>query len=404
MVIEEMDFPNGTGLQGQRQSGLAAPVQDRLLSVFFDAFLVLPFCSLVAIPSLQALKIEESLGTTALRLALIYANLGFIYILGSSLVLAIFAHYFGGTPGQRLLKIRIAPLHSPIEGERVSVYTLFFRSLLWWSSFIAVGLPFFEILANPRRQAFYDKICDLRIVTEKGVTDAAPTAVESHFLYRWMLMMGAIVAICFGFFYFKIQNGLLSEKVPTETVAFANCKNQMSNASLEKGYLDLMITKEILQDENKACLNEIADHALWTEQSLFQGWGYLAKGLASLDQQEKEKYFLEACHVGAKDEPCLISQFLLSGAENRGDLLRKAGLATGLSRFLLARESISKGQYESALALIRDLRQNSDFVAMADRLQIRMVWRANESPSRSPAGQGAWKEIYSDFEQRFLSE
>ena len=68
------------------------------------------------------------------------------------------------TPGQYFLKIKF----EFEETDSLSMVRLYFRQLLFWGSFLGLGIPFLSVLTNKRRRTFYDQVADVSIVTSKS--------------------------------------------------------------------------------------------------------------------------------------------------------------------------------------------------------------------------------------------
>ncbi len=396
MVIEEIGKVNSNPDRDHPKK-LYAPIQDRILAAFFDAFLVMPFVSLAAIPMFRVLKVDQALGSNAIRMVMIYLNISFIYVGLSTLFLAAWCYAFKGTPGQRLMRMQLLNSRNVSDGgpaEEPSYYKYALRFLLWWLSFAFLGIPFFEILANPRRQAVYDKICDLNLYTEKSRTDLAPSKIESHILYRWILSMSLVILGTFGLAYYKIQDSLLDSPIMSPDADLQSCLEQPDDESDLEAYIDRILTKGIAKLESKSCMEELGDYVLWSESQSVEtvhGWGYFAKAMASPDRSSKEEYLLEACKSYPDSEACTVSKYMLSGSEDRENLLKNSGINNHLVKLLMVETAIQKQQFAKTLPLIQELREDESLVVLADRLQVRAMWKLLGLDDLAPSAAGLTK-------------
>ncbi len=405
MVYPDIESTSLSEKPGHRQYYLAT-VADRFLAFIIDVFLFFPILGLFAAGQLRdvreyALQKEDSPEAFVVWLLFVFSVVGF-----SILLQATFSYFWGASPGQKLLNLRVVSLSYDSRHRFSGALTFpqaFLRSLTWWLSLGFFGWPFLESFSHPQRRCLHDRASDTMLISVIPTRDAGPSRGEQQFVSSWFRMGFMGVLLFFGLYYIKVhqmvRGGLFTKEELAEKGYLCDV-DLPANAALSKR-LDVLLTMQILEEGDEECLDMESDLALWNKEPKDKAMGYLVKVYLTSDKDEKSKYHEYLCKKFPASEECLTSSFFIKPDKFPADELRKKGLTLVTSRFLLLKNVMFLKNYPSAAALIDDLMKENSLRPHLQKIYVRLAWQVHEAQSgRAPASHEL-QEIVSEFKKRY---
>ena len=212
----------------------------------------------------------------------------FIFYFG--LIQSLFIVYFGATPGQFFLKIKI---HFS-EPNDLIFYRSLVRQFSFWISFLFLGIPFLAMMINKDRRTFYDRISDCFLVSLKNEPDLTfenEYAYWKSFMLTLVLFMGFLMSLFMWSSYGKVVDRNLSFLNRMENNYFcADLKDLEQNERLQTA-VALNLVNQLSDD----CLDKEADFVLWKQKTDDYSLAYYAKSLTTSDPQQEVEYLLQSC-------------------------------------------------------------------------------------------------------------
>lgn len=311
MVIEDFNF---TKRNNPIETSRAASLLDRFFSFVIDYFVISPFVIFFLYLSytegFRFWKAQpQSLESTYFVLILAIS-----YVFYFSLIQSFFIYWKGATPGQFYLKVRI----QLNDGDSLAFLRVLTRQVLFWASFLLLGLPLLALLTNSRRRTFYDRVADVEV--QSNLEQPAEVFEEPRY---WQAFVGTLTLFC-GFLcaawlwqsYDKVAKrsfsfqAALRSGLPSE----AFCSELGELRYLER--LETAIALNWVGELSDECLRKEADFVLWSVPSPeLESLAYYAKSLLTNEPSIEKKYLKQAC-AGAEQNSersygCQVAQAFL---------------------------------------------------------------------------------------------
>lgn len=416
MVIRDLSYSDIGPSQAASRAGLRAPVQvasvtDRFLAFVLDAFIFSPVVSFLVSGLLRQLKTLLIVNSESEEVMIIWASFVMGIILFSSLLHSLFLYFWGASPGQKFMQLRVVSYPQKVhEKHPLSFAQGLLRSLGWWMGVGLGGLPFLEILGHPLRRAFHERASDTLVVSLKKEPVDIPLAVESHYIRSTLWM-------CFGFA-FLIALAIVGKTYKTSLKAGLAGSPSVSKALCpeipEEKYqgaqrLDLALALYFAEEVDEACVYTEAQDAVWNRKGDEKALGQLAMSLISDDKKEAEAYRQKICGETGASAACAISRYLATDEAHRGAFLQNGPLNLVSSRLLLLQDSLQRAQYARVLQLVRDLDKEAPLRPFVEKYLVRAAWTLKETArfqpnSRNPANEKAEQQLLEEFKKRYEIE
>lgn len=373
-------------------------VQDRLLAFLIDCLIFFPIIGLLVAMEVKHLKIltlldSQSELTAKAGLLLLFE----VMILAVGLE-ALFVRFQGATPGQRFLQMRVV---SWPDGRPVDFLQAAQRALLWWVGLLTL-LPLLSIYTNSLRRAFHDRATDTLLRSDLRQGDTGPHPGEKSLFRSWARMVFLM--------YLMVSVGAIlevRERVRRPDYLQELARMEKASCPVLEGEtdilrrLDLGITLYRLGGLTEDCLSRESDTAAWSSDPEIQVAAFLAKSHLS-SEHSAQAYREKVCEMSADSEACAVTRFIKSDESDKGNLLRRKGLAMLSTRLHLLEDSIARGEFVSAAALLEDISRRESLRPYLDRLAIRTLWGMTQEvkAERGPAAASEWEKIVGRLKKR----
>lgn len=397
---------------------LASP-QDRVLAFIIDSLFIAPVSSLVAstyIRNLRDYLLEsdpspEFFQTQLLMIVLI--------VISSACLQALMVRFWGQSPGQKILQIRLKSHTSELSLGRPDFVSLFVRNLGWWFSALLLFFPLFEIYSHPRRRSFYDRLSDIEVATEKN-QDSSPLEFEQRVTKRWGRVAALSLVLLFGTQLIEVERSLhrgsLSRQSKEERGYFCSEFNKFGDALEQR--LDLAMSLFLNGLTSAECLRKETDFSLWQKDARVYPMAYLGQLLLSLGETRgkakklnelsaiQRNYFEATCKESETLESCQLAKSFALGEGLRSSQAKRLSLRT--SWLLLLDQRLAEKNPREAWPLLQELLVDSeDLEQVLDEKLIKIVWLFQfDASSRSPANASRessreYKEALDELKTRF---
>lgn len=362
-----------------------APVSDRILALLLDGFIFFPIFSLLVAGMTRELRVIAMAGNASEELSLIWLLVA-IAVTGMSVIsLGLFIHFWGGTPGQRFMQLKVVAIHdcktAPGLGQS------FTRVFLWWLSILSLGIPFLEVLSHPLRRSFHERATDTMVISAKTV-DVGPHPLETKFIHSWVRTFSLMIFFVFSIVYFRTYQSLKAGYFAKNNLVDNQCADIPKQIQDEQKRVDLAVGMYMSSAISADCVEVEARAVLWSPTAKSKSLAYLAMSLVNPDETLSDEYQAKVC-LDNESEACAIVKYLDSEDKNRADLLRKKGLNSITSRMMLLEQMSQEHNYASAMALIEDLKKEKSLDGYLSKQSVRNMWALNEklrhNRGRSPA-------------------
>lgn len=411
MVVRDLSFPE-TEAPGTVQHSLTAPLQlapvaDRFIAFILDFLILSPVVSFCVAGILRNLKTVLIVNSDSEEAVIIWTLFVSGVVVVSCLLQAVFFYFWQATPGQKFMQIQVLSYPQQlVEGQKLSFAQSLLRPIGWWVGALMFGVPFLEVLGHPLRRAFHERLSDTVVISLKREAVDLPLAVESRYIRSTMWIFFGFLFLMGVTFMGKTYNTAVADGVSGgQKVSKAFCPEIPTEKYKDRKRLDLALALYFAEEADESCVYTEAQNAVWNLDGEDKALGQLAMAVISEDEKTAEDYQSKICVESEKSEACAISRYLKSKEQDRGNLLRRAGLGLMSSRLLLLKNSIDLGNYVSAVGLIRDLEVEKPLRTFLDKNMVKAAWALNskiEGPnkSRAPASVDE-KEVLQEFKKRY---
>ncbi len=305
MVFEDLSIDENKTI---RQYLRLAMVSDRLLAFIFDIIFLTPVVGLMMSGMYKKIQMMSYLNPEGLDLNItLLVSAVFIFLL-ASLLQTFFLLLWQATPGQIFFKIKVVSVDQHLSKMRLTQILL--RSFVFSSQFLFLGIPFLVVLGDKHRRGLHDRIAGTLVLTLKKVGDPGPTALETAFVHKMLLLtsIGAImmVSLSVSHFYQSIEHDLHVDSDHDNTQAQHICpqipsiRDEDNNQSSVIHKIDQVVSMYLTQEVSGKCLQQTIKSAFFSEDPQVQNWAYFAKWIQSVSDVQTdihitEKYLERIC-------------------------------------------------------------------------------------------------------------
>lgn len=304
-----------------------ASVIDRFFSFLLDYLIFAPVVGFFLITFFQDEVAIWKSGQTRAENMPILLLLSATYIFTFSFLQSFFIYFWGGTPGQYFLKLKVKVDTQP----GLIFLRILLRQIGFWFSAFALGLPWLAILSHPTQRTFYDRISETGVFSLKQNQKFFSFEVETKY---WRSLFATLVIFLFVIFagYGWQQHNQI--KLGAYTFNKTNKKDLLC-AQLKpveiKDRLQTAVALNLVGQLSDDCVDKEAEYVLWTvHDDEMQSLAYYAKSLTESDYADEKRYLQQACQFKNKNFfGCRISSaFLNKGlagfyADLKGDKSQK---------------------------------------------------------------------------------
>ncbi|MDG0817802.1 RDD family protein [Bdellovibrio svalbardensis] len=377
MLFPDLSAPEASHNKNQKNPKAIAFVADRFLALVLDFLIISPIVSLLLAGLMRKTKTYFLLDSQSAE--------GFVagllvFILGAALIVliqSVFMYFWQATPGQYFMQMRV--ISYPHEKGRVSFSQCLVRSFCFSLSFVALAIPFLEVLSHPLRRAFHERASDTMVITLKKVSDEGPLELEERFISSWMRMSFLIFALFAVVGALKTYHSLHAGGYKTAVTASGQCK-EIQDADLQgTSRLDAALALFMLNEISDECLHKEAEASLWGDPVNSQEMAYLAKYLIS-DKEEQEEYFKKICADGTSSA-CLLGTYLKENGEKQ--LLKDVDQKLWVTQVLLIEDKYESRNFIASLEAIEKLQKVPALRAAMEKKYVRSIWALKEGASRN---------------------
>jgi uncharacterized RDD family membrane protein YckC len=381
MVFQDI---NHAGFVISQKSTSPSRVIDRVFSFVIDYLVLSPFVMFALYFCFNNGFVYAKNNPLAPENDLFYAVMALSFVLLFALLQVLFCRIWMATPGQYFLKLRF----EFEDSDSLSMVRLYFRQVLFWVSFLALGIPFLSVMTNKKRRTFYDQVADVSVVTDKSENYYLP--FEQEFKY-WR----ALVATLTVFLVFIVTSFIWShyEQVVGRAHSFAQYQEQkffcedLGSVEYSKR-LDTAVALNLVNQVSDDCLNREADFVLWKQKYDSYSMAYYAKSLTT-DDSEKEAHYLEmACSSvkeGASELGCKLAKAFQS--DDYEELYSGLNDTTVLGAVLKYELAVQLNKNKDVAGSFENLAEFNDLKAMRkyELTELLTPKVQDEGASRAPA-------------------
>lgn len=288
MVFQDINYSQ---FQVPEKNIHPAKIIDRIFSFVIDYLVISPFVMFTLYLVFNNGFVFAKNNPMAPENDFFYILMAVSFLALFSIVQLIFVEIWQATPGQYFLKIRF----EFEEVDSLSMVRLYFRQVLFWFSFLFLGIPFLSVLTNKRRRTFYDQVANVSVVTSKA--EAVVFNFENEFKY-WR----ALVATLTVFFIFLLSSFVWTnyKQIVGRAGSFALLQEQKffceGLESFEYGKrLEAAVALNLVNQLSDECLDREADFVLWKQKYDNYSMAYYAKSLTTAEAEKETKYLAKAC-------------------------------------------------------------------------------------------------------------
>ena len=392
-----------------------APIADRFLAFVIDAFLFGSVINFIVASQLKEVRTYAIQNENSPETLIVW-----LMFVGSVILLSIFIQslctfFLSGTPGQRILKLRVVSISfDNYQKEFVPLQFLqsVLRSFFWWLSLGFLGWPFLECMSHPQRRCLNDRASDTMVVSLIATGDLGPQRLEKKLISSWMRLVFFSILLLLGLYSVKVHQMVRSGYFSREDYNSKGylCELSTSESVSVSKRLDLLLAIHILDNNDEDCIVTESDLALWNQDDFDKPMGYLVKYYLETDKDKKSEYQKILCDRYPLHEACQLSKFIAtsktdvdSNKEFTEQGLRKKGLSLTTSRVLLLEKSLKTKNFNLAAALMSDLLKDKDLEPSLQKNYVSMAWQIqnlNLFNKRQPASV-EMNSVLKEFKKRF---
>ncbi|WP_413288288.1 RDD family protein [Bdellovibrio sp. HCB337] len=412
MVVRDLSFPDkdtsSTAPRFATPSLQLASVTDRFIAFILDFLILSPIVSFSVAGVLRNLKTVLILNSDSDQAVVIWVLFVIGMVVVSCVLQALFFYFWQATPGQKFMQLQVIsyPQHHQDDQKQLTFAQSLLRPMGWWLGTGMLGVPFMEILGHPLRRAFHERVSDTLVISLKQEPVDAPLAVESRYIRSTMwIFFGFMFLMGVTFMGKTYKTAVVEGLASGQKISKSYCPDIPTEKYKDEKRLDVALALFFAEQSDESCVYTEAQNAVWNLEGEEKALGLLAMSVISEDKKEVDEYQSKICTESEKSEACAILKFMQAKDEDRGNILRRAGLGLVSSRLLLLKSSLELGHYVSAAGLIRDLEVEKPLQTFLDKSMVKTAWAlnvkiANEKKSRTPASSDE-KEILQEFKKRY---
>lgn len=348
-----------------------APVHDRFLAFAFDLCLWVPIAFLLLKPlwrRVQYLNLVESSTNELSSLVILSLSLG---VLLYAVVQAVMVRQWGTTPGKRLFQVYVIDIRT---GQKPSLGAAILRSLTWMFELALLGLPFLEILSQPERRPWHDRVSETMVVTRKAVGADAPHWLEQRFfsnLYWGTFLFCLLVG--FG----QLQQILPSvanqrEKLTQSGYLCADITKMHESSQMTSAHrLDLGLALYLSERLDRECLETEADFAVWTQDAQSLPWAHLVRDfLRAKPAPDQTSVNLRACEIADQSAACQLAKWRVGQLQEVND-----GAQNTFSYLVLkTKDLFGRGEFKAAQKFIGEREWPEPLKSFAQARYLQSQW------------------------------
>jgi len=332
MVFQDINYSK---IQVPEKTIHPAKIIDRVFSFVIDYLVISPFVMFALYLVFNNGFVFAKNNPLAPENDLFYILMVTAFLLLFSLVQLLFVEIWRATPGQYFLKIRF----EFDEVNSMSMVRLYFRQILFWFSFLFLGIPFLSVLTNQRRRTFYDQVADVSVVTAKA--EAFTFTFEHEFKYWRALVATLTVFFVFIFSTFVWTN---YKNIVNRSLSFAQLQDKKFFCDGLETFeyakrLEAAVALNLVNQFSDDCLDREADFVLWKQKYDSYSMAYYAKSLTTDDNEKEAKYLAQACEGQPEEKSlgCRIAKaFESQEFESLYESLTDEGLLTDVLKYEIA--------------------------------------------------------------------
>lgn len=292
MVYPDIYSNKNEAAESENIQSSIASIPDRCFSFLIDYLVISPFVSFLMYIFYKNEILYWKMNPIAPEKKSILFILVISYVLLFSFFQTLFILYNRATPGQYYLKLFV---HFETKASSF-LLIIFLRQILFWFSFLFLGIPWLYMLANKKQNAFYEKITDSVVLSKKRIfSKTFFSSVEHQFWNAFAHTMTLFLIFIFsGFFYYSL------ESIEQRTASYNLYEKQNHFCSEIKNVVDssrlqLAIALNLAGQLSDTCLDKEADFVLWKLKSDEISLAYYAKSLTEKNKDLEGKYLQQAC-------------------------------------------------------------------------------------------------------------
>lgn len=396
MLFPDLSAPEICSKKIDTSKPAIAFVVDRFLALVLDFLIMSPIVSLFLAGLIKKTKTYFLLDGQSPEG---FVSGMIVFIVGALLIMflqSVFMYFWQATPGQFFMQMRV--ISYPHARARLSFSQCLLRSFCFSLNFVALGIPFLEVLSHPLRRAFHERASDTMVVTLKKEADEGPYELEERFISSWLRMSFLIFAMVGAVALVKTYYSMNDGHYKSAAIVGGQCK-EIADAELHgSARLDAALALFMLNEVSEECLRKEAEASLWGDPVNSQDMAYLAKYLVS-DKTEQEEYFKLVCK-DISSSSCVIATYMSEGGDQGS--LANADQKLLVTQVLMMEEKFNAHQYVASLEAIEKLQKITAMRSAMDKKYVRSIWAMKESLSRksgrvpASADSATWIEEFKD--------
>lgn len=405
MVIRDLSQPQIAPPKSFESSAIPlALVTDRFVACVLDFLIISPVVTFFIATLLRDLKTILILDSDSPSANVVWFVVVLCAMSLSCLLQSLFLFFWQATPGQKFMQLQVISFPQWLtQRKRLTFGQAVMRSFGWWFGVFTFGIPFLETLGHPLRRAFHERMSDTMVISLKQEQADVPLAIESRYI-------GSTLWIFFGFLTLlgmtvmaRAYKGAMLEGLTAGNKAYAQatCQEIPSEYKGEKR-VDMAMALFMSDEADDACVYNEAQKLLWVSEGETKALAEVAMGLISDNPTEGKDYYRKACETSANSEACSLGTYLLNTADNRRDILRRAGFGLVASQVAVVREDLDRRDFVEATDLLKDLEDETPLKGFLHKSWVKAAWTVNEEvhSSRAPASADKAK-LLEDFKERY---
>lgn len=381
MVIPDLSAPEAISRNSKTSESMSlAPAMDRFIAFIIDFLIFSPVISLFVASLTKKIKLGLILESSSTELAALWFVLGFLVVVMTVVLQALFVFFWHGTPGQKFMQIRVVTF--PEQAKDLTFAQALLRSFCWALSFVFFGVPFVEILGHAQRRAFHERASDTLTVSLKNLEDNRPLEIETRFISGWLgVFFFAISTFAVGFVWktwesirvggFKDESAVVSlcEAIPGGTGTLQRMDQAIAL------YLNKSLTAE--------CLHREAEFALWQVHDLeLTAWAYWAKSLIETDSSYQKRYQDMACSSEVTSTPCQLSLVVNETTSKNPVEVLEALPNSVTARLLMVDQLLAQRLLLKAHAVVQELKTQQILPEVTERKFVKLSFMLAAESSR----------------------